>query len=69
MRDSAKLVEVMHIPGTENPANFLTKVLGATEFRRESEHLMATTDLPESMLSQMKPKRKVSETRGHGDEK
>jgi hypothetical protein len=44
MRDSAKLV---HIPGSENPANFLTKVLGATEFRRESEHLVATTDILE----------------------
>jgi hypothetical protein len=67
MRDSAKLVELLHIPGVDNPANFFTKVLGATDFRKESDHLMATTDIPEGMSSLMKPKKKTVATRGHGD--
>jgi hypothetical protein len=67
MRDSKDIVLVQHIAGVENPANFFTKVLGPTEFRRESADFMSTTDVPDSMMEAMKPTRRHSASRGHGD--
>jgi hypothetical protein len=76
MRDSSEIMLVQHIVGTDNPANFFTKVLGPSEFRRESANLMSTTDVPESMMEAMgtskmldakKLARRPSASRGHGD--
>jgi len=63
MRDSAKLVSVQHIAGVDNPANFFTKVLSATEFKKEGAALMSTVDIPESMNVVLKKR----PTKGHGE--
>ena len=46
-------VEIGHIDGKRNPANFFTKVLSPTEFAREGENLMGTIDVPESVLKEL----------------
>ncbi len=43
------------IPGVDNPANFFAKVLSPTEFKRESEHLMSTVEIPENMKDIIAP--------------
>ena len=54
MRDSKQAIELLHIPGVENPANFFTKVLGPIDFKRKSDHLMSRVELPDNMLELIK---------------
>jgi hypothetical protein len=56
-------IDLKHIKGTKNPANFLTKVLSPTEFEREGDHLMETVELPESVIRELAD---IS-SRGHGE--
>jgi hypothetical protein len=58
MRESAKVIDLKHIAGTANPANFFTKVLGPVDFRRESVHLMSAVDVPENMIVLLTPEAK-----------
>jgi hypothetical protein len=55
MRESAKVIDLKHIAGTANPANFFTKVLGPVDFRRESVQLMSAVDVPENMTVLLTP--------------
>ena len=55
-----KEIELRKIDGKINPANFLTKILGATQFREEGADLMDRVKLSEAMEHQCK-------IRGHGD--
>ena len=59
LRDTSE-IEVLKILGTENPANFFTKVLSGAEFQREGGPLMDTVDLAEAMKEMLR-------IRGHGD--
>jgi len=54
---------VQHIAGVGNPANFFTKVLSVTEFKKQGAVLMATVDIPGSMSEVMKKR----PSKGHGD--
>jgi hypothetical protein len=57
MRESAKVIDLKHIAGTANPANFFTKVLGPVDFRRESVQLMSAVDVPENMIALLTPEK------------
>ncbi len=58
MRESDKVIDLQHIAGTANPANFFTKVLGPVDFRRESVQLMSAVDVPENMIVLLTPELK-----------
>jgi hypothetical protein len=59
LRDTSE-IEVLKILGTENPANFFTKVLSGAEFKRESDPLMDRVELGVKMKGMLR-------IRGHGD--
>jgi hypothetical protein len=59
LRDTSE-IEVLKILGTENPANFFTKVLSGAEFKREGGPLMDRVELPTKM-------REMLRIRGHGE--
>jgi hypothetical protein len=61
LRDDSE-AEIVKILGTINPANFFTKVLSAAEFKRESEWMMDTVELPKAMSELLR-------IRGHGEAK
>ena len=63
MRDSKNYIELKHIPGVDNPADFFTKVLTPIEFKRGGEALMSKVELPASLDKVLEH---VS-TRGHGE--
>ena len=59
LRDTSE-IEIVKILGTVNPANFFTKVLSASEFKREGDPLMGKVELGKAMTEMLR-------IRGHGD--
>ena len=56
-------IDLNHIDGLQNHANFLTKVLSPIDFEKEGEHLMSEVELPSSVIEELAD---VS-SRGHGE--